>query len=62
MEKSLSKIGGRRFLIAVLCMTIIALSKQLGLDEQSIKWIVSIAGGGIGGIAIEDAIKAVKTK
>jgi hypothetical protein len=62
MEKQniISKLGGKRFILAVLFILIIAFKDFLNLDIDSIKSMVNIVLMALGVIGAEDVAKAIR--
>jgi len=56
MKEILNKIGGRKFLMLLVAIILVALKDVIGLDEEAINKIVILAIGGSGTIALEDGL------
>ena len=59
MNKVLTAFGGRKMVVIIIAMILVALREQLGLDADAVTKIMTIALGGTGVIALEDSIKAI---
>ena len=57
-----AKLGGRKFFVILVAMILVALQSVLDIDESAIQYIVYLALGGSGAIAIEDSIKHIRKK
>ena len=55
----LSKLGGRKFLLALLTIAIVLLRDVLGIDTDQVEQIVKTAFIIAGAIAAEDAAKGL---
>lgn len=61
MGKVYSFLGGRKMVLVLAVMALIAARKLLGLDDQTVHVLLWLALGGSGAIALEDGLKARKT-
>lgn len=55
----LKSAGGRKFVLTVLVIIVLALRNILNLDDLTIKMLATVSIGGVGGIALEDGLKAI---
>lgn len=58
----LKLIGGRKAMLILIAIALVALRNVLGLDAQAVEQILYLALGGSGVIALEDAVRAVREK
>lgn len=60
MREFIYDAGGRKFILTVIVLLLLALKNVLGLDSETVKLLVAIALGGAATVAIEDGLRAVK--
>jgi hypothetical protein len=56
-----TSIGGRKFILIIIAMVLMALKSVLQIDETTLNNILYLALGGAGAIAIEDAVGKLQT-
>lgn len=56
MKDFLNSIGGRKFTLLFICLILVALKDQIGIDDEAINKLVILAVGGSGAIALEDGL------
>lgn len=59
MQKVFDALGGRKVTIVIFAILLIALSKPLGLDEETVNRIIVMALGGTGSVALVDGAHAL---
>ena len=57
MREILFKIGGRKFVLLLIALILLALKEPLGIDDDVIAKLILLALGGSATIAAEDALK-----
>ncbi|RLI18748.1 hypothetical protein DRO54_09750 [Candidatus Bathyarchaeota archaeon] len=60
MREFIYDAGGRKFLLTVIVLILVALKDVLKLDSETIKLLVAIALGGAATVAVEDGLRALK--
>jgi len=60
MREFIYDAGGRKFLLTIIVLILVALKDVLKLDSETIKLLVAIALGGAATVAVEDGLRALK--
>ena len=54
--------GGRKFLLILVALILVAFQEKLGIKEELVQYIIWLALGGSGAIALEDGVKKLSEK
>jgi hypothetical protein len=57
-----SRFGGRKFVLTLVALVLVALSKPLGLDDATRNIILYVALGGVGGTVIDNIATSLGKK
>lgn len=61
-QKTIAAVGGRKMVLILVALILIALKDVIGLDEDTVQRILILALGGAGAIAAEDGLKGLLQK
>ena len=62
MDKIYAFLGGRKMVLIFTTIILIACSKWIGLDAETLNKLIVVALGGSGVVALEDSAKAFAGK